>query len=205
MQIKLISILVIMLLVFSQNTLAETNKNTTTPTTVASNNTTTNQVLLILREEPNDNAKIVTSLTKYQPLIPFHEQNGWLKVGNQQDGSVGWVKKQDFTNYQFASRFPHYSRTIITETKNDKGQPVYQILESNSANKMTQQQAANLISQMEQRQRLFQEQIHNMMENAFNTMPFMMATPPRVEIYVVPADHQKSEAPKTKDHDKQKS
>jgi len=50
-----------------------------------------------LYEQPNDSAKVVTTLKAGTQLIPIYQpkQGDWIKVANPKNGDVGWIKASD--------------------------------------------------------------------------------------------------------------
>ncbi len=130
-----------------------------------------------LRATPSKDAKVIAEITPSQRLIPIFQQNGWTKVGNPENGIVGWVKTNKLTQNENHSsqqsqhiesiRIPHYSQTVITAVTGKDGKTTYKVYETGNHHKITQADARQLFNRMEKQQQIMQQHFNRIMRENF--------------------------------------
>ena len=80
---------------------------------------------------PNTVESQETKINVNEHIVPIFQQNGWTKVGNPQNGDVGWVNNDEFTNKPFANRAqPYFSSTIVTSQTDNNGHTSYRLIQN---------------------------------------------------------------------------
>jgi hypothetical protein len=120
---------------------------------------------LTMYDEPKVGAKSIGVIDSNKPLVPiFTTKNGdWMKVGNPDNGNVGWVKVKDLSSSS-GSGFSFTQQTVDTSagprTTIQFGVP--------------QPMTPDQIKEMQKRQIQLQQSIQKMtedMQNAYSNLP----------------------------------
>jgi hypothetical protein len=132
--------------------------------------------IITLYDQPNGTAKIVGKLDSEKGLIPIFTQKDrqWIKIANPQDGTVGWAKSSDLkvnpkSSYTFTER-------IIRQ-----GNDPQSIIKFGEPKPLTEAQKKEYVKKMQERQRIFQQDMQRMMQSMFgefnnmsNHLPVLM-------------------------------
>lgn len=131
---------------------------------------------LNLYENPDANAKIVTTLKSGSQLIPIYspEKGEWVKVANPKDGTVGWVKSDDLKGPVITTKVngSGVQQTIITDK--DKFPQTYEIIRFNGPTSLSDEEAQKLAQLMEKRQQKMSDSIDKMQESMQKMVKDMM-------------------------------
>lgn len=104
-----------------------------------------------LYESPETTAKIIKQLPANTNLVGIYQKGDWMKVGDREDGSTGWINlkqyhqaKQDF----YQQYFHVNSESIYVSTKKDKnGKTVIEAYKNGK--KLSDADAKKLYDQMQ--------------------------------------------------------
>lgn len=132
-----------------------------------------------LYDQPAANAKIIGSIETDHGLIPIYQpQNSdWMKVGDPNNGNIGWIKQSELKN---ASNVNITQRYISTGNQ-AVGTQGFQI--TNGIPKMlSPQETQNAIKKMQEKQKALQKELSDIMSNLVSDQPFPVIMP----ILVVP-------------------
>ena len=51
---------------------------------------------IIIYAEPSTSAKVIAQVNPWQRLIPVYQKGDWIKVGNPDDGTIGWINSKQY-------------------------------------------------------------------------------------------------------------
>lgn len=125
---------------------------------------------LLVYTQPQTNSKVLFTLNQGQSVIPFYEQKDWIKIANPQTGDVGWVQKADLdkSTTTVNSNGLFMREYSITEKGTNNSPPkTYKIVVYSNKNPLDQQQAAQLLQQMKERQQRMQQSFDRMFNESF--------------------------------------
>ncbi len=107
-----------------------------------------------MHEKPSADSKVVASVASDTPLksIFYTEQKDWVKVGNPQNGEVGWIKAAEFKETPGiikinSSQIQHF----FTHQDNKKEPATYSIIQYSGPNELKPEDAKKAIQEMEKR------------------------------------------------------
>ncbi len=99
-----------------------------------------------------DGKEILKRLPSNVRLVPIFQQGNWAKVGNPQDGSVGWI---DLVQYQKA-REQYYRPDIQTiyvhVDTSDHGKPVLNVVAYKNGQALSKEEATKLYQRLRKQQ-----------------------------------------------------
>lgn len=98
---------------------------------------------------PDKSANIIGKVDTTQDMVPFFRKNGWIKVGNPEDGQVGWINKAEYHKAVIAS-FHRNVQTMFIEVDQTKNNPV--ITAYKNGKKLTSEEAQALYKKIQKRQ-----------------------------------------------------
>lgn len=153
-----------------------------------------------LYDEPKAEAKQTGTINTDTGIIPIFTPKGsdWIKVGDPNNGNVGWIKQADLKG---ASGFSYTQRIITT----GKGPEAYQVIQYGTP-QMSSEDAAATIKRMEKNQQEVQKAMNNMVQSMFKNieqpmpviLPVIYVAPPKNAATAKPAAPVKpTTAPKT--------
>lgn len=160
-----------------------------------------------LYSAPESDAKVLKEVPVTSRLVPIFREGAWIKVGDRQDGFVGWINVKQYHQAKrayYQNYFNEKTETVYIHSEQD-GKKGQKIVAYRNGKKLTEEQAKALYGKMQQQQKQqwramqrFNRQMNRMMENdfagmnrAFNGMfnaPVMMM-PGIVVIEHQPAQH----------------
>lgn len=122
-----------------------------------------------LYDQPQSNAKVIGTIDTAKGVVPiFTSKDGtWVKVGDPQNGTVGWIKSNDLGG----SKNVTFSQKIITD-----GAPSEQTYVIQYGNPPDQKQVQEMMQKLQIQQRNFQEAMKNMMQDMGKIWQEMMPT-----------------------------
>lgn len=80
-------------------------------------------------------------------LVPIYRQHGWVKVGNRQDGTVGWISLKQY-HRQRAAYFKPDVQTIFINRSVQDGKPTVSMVAYKDGKKLTDKEASALYEKM---------------------------------------------------------
>lgn len=142
-----------------------------------------------LYDQPKNDAKAIGSIDTNTGIIPIYAPKGdWVKVGDPRNGNVGWIKTQDFKNLGNVNSI-NFSQRIVNTNQNPQG---YQVMQMGAfPQQLTPEQSQAMFKDMEARRRLFEREMHQMMDNMFRNNQMMWSNMPMiVPVILVPQNPQ---------------
>lgn len=118
------------------------------------------KVSLPLYASPNKSAKVIDHIVVGQRLVVIYRQKDWLKVGNPENGQVGWVNIKQYQNWKRASARAFVKSVVITLTEkpDKKGKP--EIIVYKNGQRLSDKDAQAFYEKMQRRQRIMQKRFN---------------------------------------------
>ncbi|QLH41786.1 MAG: SH3 domain-containing protein [Coxiellaceae bacterium] len=116
---------------------------------------------LKLYNEPNPQAKVSATLTAGQQVVPFFEQNAWIKVGDPKTGNVGWISKAQLKALTPSSLT--IVRVLNNQDKNPSSSAVRIIQYGGNNYQVDPKQMQQLLQQIQQQQQQFESSFNSLM------------------------------------------
>jgi hypothetical protein len=155
----------------------------------------------------SDGKELLKKLPANTRLVPIFQQGNWAKVGNPQDGTVGWI---DLVQYQKA-RQQYYRPDIQTiyvhvDTSN-QGKPVLNVVAYKNGQALSKEEAAKLYQRLRKQQEAqfqsmqkfsmnMEQMMHQDFLNAQHFFDSAWMNPSLMEpVILVPAPNQQKAAP----------
>lgn len=118
---------------------------------------------LQLYQAPEANAKVIGAIKPGSTLIPIFQKNGWIEIGNPQDGMVGWVKQSDMQKAGYPTLF-------IRTFSQTPGQSGYKIIQYSGSEKMDQGKIDELMKNVQRQQVDFQKAMDQLKEQSYQNL-----------------------------------
>lgn len=133
---------------------------------------------LNLYEQPKADAKVVASIESSNGMVPIFtpKDSDWMKVGDPQNGNVGWIKLEDLADNSgsLATQFSMTQKTISTKS----GPKTIQVVTFSTPKTLSNEQSQLLMKQMQAREDNLQKSVQKMMQNFYQDMNnYYMANP----------------------------
>ncbi|HSW69877.1 MAG TPA: SH3 domain-containing protein [Gammaproteobacteria bacterium] len=118
-----------------------------------------------LYEEPKTDAKIVGTIDPSTGIIPIFtpQEGGWVKVGNPNNGNVGWVKSEDLAKSSTTPTGFSFSQKIEST---GKGPETY-VFKLGIPTSLSKEQSEALYKQIQKQQAAIQQGIQKIIQNTF--------------------------------------
>ncbi len=140
-----------------------------------------------LYDEPNNSAKVLGSLNINQRLVPIFQKDGWIKVGNPTDGTVGWINKDEYQ--QAIDAAIHQNVQTIYIEQIDKNGKKPQITVYQNGKKLTGDQAQAIYTnikkqqqEMQKNMQIFQQRMNSWMNQQMQVMNTPMLAFPAMPV-----------------------
>jgi hypothetical protein len=148
---------------------------------------------IMVYDNPADNAKVVDKLDPTTLLVPIYRQGQWLKVGNPNNGDVGWINIDQYRKLIAAFSKSQVQNVFVqTVALSPSGDGKKTVVYENGK-QVNDKRAAEIIKQMNTQQKELQERMTKFNDNMqkmfdesmqnFNKlmmdMPTIVITPPR--------------------------
>jgi uncharacterized coiled-coil protein SlyX len=157
----------------------------------AANPVDSSKYILVFADPKND-AKITEKLDPTHLLIPIFRQDGWLKVGNPDNGNVGWINVDQYrkilADFYKSKVQTLYTQTIAISPDKEGKTVVYENgkqVDDKRAQEIIKQMNVQLKDQQERMakfnenmQKMFDESMQNF-NKAMMDMPTIVITPPK--------------------------
>lgn len=113
---------------------------------------------LIHLYESNNDKKIMRTLSPTTPLVKIYREGDWVKVGNRQDGTVGWINLKQYHQAMDAFYQPDVQEIFITRSVNKDDKPQVKVVAYNNGQPVSEKEAKALYRDIQQQQK-WQEQL----------------------------------------------
>lgn len=123
---------------------------------------------IVLYAKPDQASTVVQKISPWQNLVPIYHQNGWIKVGNPEDGQIGWINVKNYqqimTDVTKPSIDMETSYVQMMSKPVEKGQDQYKITGYKNGKPLTKKEAEALLQDIQKRQEDMQKQFQKMQE-----------------------------------------
>lgn len=108
--------------------------------------TVSNQDNLVkLYNKPDDKGAVIRQLAPNIRLIPIYQQGDWIKVGNPQDGQVGWINALQYQKARTAYYRPDIQTLYVHIDGANKGKkPTLNVVAYNNGKRLSDKDALAL-------------------------------------------------------------
>lgn len=142
---------------------------------------------LNLYDQPKADAKVVGTINSDTGIIPIFtpKEGEWIKVGDPQNGNVGWLKQSDLQAIGIS-----FTQNIIST---GNGTNSFNLIQVPTVSTMTPEQTKAMVKHIQENQQAVQKAMSHVMQDIFSTNyePF----PVMVPVIIVP---EKQTQPATK-------
>lgn len=132
---------------------------------------------IVLYEQPDKTSKISAILNPGVRIVPVFQQNGWIKVGNPQNGQIGWVNVQEYHRAREIFYKPDIQTVFVHIDQSPEGKASLNVVAYKNGNKLTDQQAKALYERLRAQQEAeyrqmqqFSRQVDDMVTRQLTTM-----------------------------------
>ena len=136
--------------------------------------------IINLYEQPKSDAKVIGTIDPSNGIIPIFtpKEGGWVKVGNPNNGNVGWVKLTDLGEAGKTSNGFSFSQKV-ENTGSGPGTYVIKL----GIPQLTKEQTAALYKQIEAQQAIMQQSIQKVIKDVFTN--YNQMAPTEIEFPIV--------------------
>ena len=112
-----------------------------------------NKNTIDLYQSPELQSTVLQKLVSTEWLIPIYYKNGWIKVGDLQNGQVGWVNREQYhkaieTYYQ-----PGIQKAFVCIERNgEEERPVTNVVAYKNGKRLSDKEAEQLCQDIEKQQ-----------------------------------------------------
>lgn len=153
-----------------------------------------------------DGKEVLKKLPANARLVPIFQQGNWAKVGNPQDGSVGWINLVQYQKAREQYYRPDIQTIYVHVDTADRGKPVLSVVAYKNGQPLSKEEATKLYQSLRKQQEAqfqsmqkFSMNMEQMMNQDFlNAQRFFDSAwmnPPWMEpVILVPAPQQQKSA-----------
>lgn len=117
------------------------------------------------KEEPDkitlyasDNEKqTIRTLPPTAPLIEIYKKNGWIKVGDPKDGTVGWINQKQYQKTMDHFNTPNIQEIFVSRSRDENGKPEIRVVAYQNGAPVSDEKARAIYEKVKKQQEL-QEQ-----------------------------------------------
>ena len=106
---------------------------------------------IIVRANPSSTAKIVEKVTPTTRLVKIIKKGDWLKVGNAENGQVGWINREQYQKAMQAYYQPDV-QTVFIHVNGDGSHKTSKIIAYKNGKKLSEQEADKLYKRIQHEQ-----------------------------------------------------
>lgn len=123
----------------------------------------------------NDNDKnIIKTLSPSTRLIKIYQKGDWIKVGNPEDGTVGWINQKQYQQALEAFYKPNIQEIVISQTTDKNNKPQIKIVAYKNGKPISQKEAEALYENVKKQQAAQAEYWEKFSKNMVNIQNSMM-------------------------------
>lgn len=119
-----------------------------------------------LYDQPKADAKVIGTIDPSSGIVPIFtpKEGTWVKVGNPQNGDVGWIKSSDLAQTNAGTSGFSFSQKIVGS---DKGPQSY-VFQFGVPTPLTKEQTDALYKRIEAQQEAIQKSVQQMIQDTFS-------------------------------------
>jgi hypothetical protein len=117
-------------------------------------NTNNDWVLLYKAKQSND---VVAKISPASRLVPIIQKGEWVKVGNPQNGQVGWINLNQYQQARNDFYRPDIQTVYVSMKQSKQGKPTWNIVAYKNGKQLTSKQAKQLYQRWRNQQITWQQ------------------------------------------------
>lgn len=127
-----------------------------------------------LYQDPKSDAKIVGSINPEAGVVPIYtsKTGDWVKVGNPNNGNVGWVKSSDLVQSGVSNSGFSFTQQIVNTGKG----PESYVFKLGVPAKLSKEQSDALYNQVMKQQAIIQQGMQKVIQDVFTNYNQMSGT-----------------------------
>ena len=120
-----------------------------------------------LYDQPKSDAKVIGVMDPSSGIVPIFtpKEGDWVKVGNPQNGDVGWIKSSDLAQSGANSSGFSFSQKIVDTGKG----PQSYVFQFGVPSPLTKEQQEALYKRIQAQQEAIQQNVQQIIQDAFKT------------------------------------
>lgn len=163
---KLLSIISVVLFgLFTANLAFAANEPAATAKAQAENQS--NYIYLYKSASASD---LLKKLNPNVRLVPIYQQGNWAKVGDPQNGQVGWINLVQYQKARARYYRPNIQTIYVQVDTSGKGKPTLNVVAYKNGKALTKEQAMGLYQRLRKQQ---ERQFHHMQKFSMNMEQMM--------------------------------
>ncbi len=138
-------------------------------------------------QNPDVKAHVLEKINPAQRLVPIFHKGNWIKVGDPQNGEVGWINRQEYQKAMSAYYEPNIQTLYIHTTPGQNGQSTINVVAYKNGKKLSDKEAQVLYKRIEIQQKKQAEYMQrvfwnmdNVLESEMHHMPQYFVAPPNM-------------------------
>lgn len=104
---------------------------------------------ITLFDQPSEKSQVVEKINPNQRLIPIFHEKEWTKVGNPDNGKVGWINNQQYRDTLKAWYEPDVQTVYVQSSENKAGKPQVTITAYRNGKQLSDSEARQLYQTVE--------------------------------------------------------
>ena len=101
----------------------------------------------------SDNEKqLLRTLSPTAPLIEIYKKNGWIKVGDPKDGTVGWINQEQYQKAIDHFNIPSIQEIFISRTRDKNGKPEIRVVAYQDGEPISNEKAQAIYEKVKKQQ-----------------------------------------------------
>lgn len=109
--------------------------------------------------------KVIARLSPASHLVKIYQNGEWIKVGNTDDGSVGWVNQKQYQAAVDEFNQPDIQTVFVSKSVNDDNKPQVNIVAYKNGEQVSKKEANKIYNQFKEQQASQEEQWEAFNEN----------------------------------------
>lgn len=153
---------------------------------------TKEKALQVILYASNDKNKIIKTLPPTTHFVTIYQKGDWIKVGNTEDGTVGWINKKQYQTAINTFNQPNIQQIFISKTVDKNNKPELKIVAYRNGKPVSEKEAKALYADMQKQEKLQEEywkqfnqnmihwqniMLNNVFQDPFFNNPIMMPMP----------------------------
>lgn len=109
--------------------------------------------------ESEDGNKVIDNVKATTPLIKIYQKGEWIKVGNQENGHVGWVNHKQYQEVMDEFNKPDIQTIFISKSMNSDKKPQINIIAYKNGKPVSKEEADKLYNNFKHQEELQSKQL----------------------------------------------
>lgn len=130
---------------------------------------------VMIYSQPSESSKVIEKINPNVRLVEiFQKSKDWIKVGNPNNGNVGWINQQQYQQAWNEFNQPNIKTIFVQYSKNDKnGKPEMNVIAYQNGKKVSDKEAKELYEKIKKQNSAEQKQMQQFFSQVNQNMgPF---------------------------------